>query len=222
MNISTKLKVSASKSATSPSCKTLAVILKRHTAKRNTDKRIKINITDNDLTNSKTLHSELELIDKSVFKICGLGLTNVEPEAESQEYFAHNFLLNGQNVKFRKAKITPTKIGQFVTIWKRNEKGITEPFDISDKFEFYIIATRQNEKFGLFIFPKTVLNENKVLSDKTRGGKRGIRVYPTWDLTTNKQAQKTQLWQTKYFLDISPDKEIDLEKAKNLLSLEVK
>jgi len=68
------------------------------------------------LTNSKTLHSELELIDKSVFKICGLGLTNVEPEAESQEYFAHNFLLNGQNVKFRKAKITPTKIGQFVKL----------------------------------------------------------------------------------------------------------
>ena len=188
--------------------------------KINTDKNIKINITDNDLTKFKTLYSELELIDKSVFKICGLELTNVQREAESQEYFAHNFLLNGQNIKFRKAKITPTKIGQFVTIWKRNENGITEPFDISDKFEFYIIATRQNEKFGLFIFSKTVLHENKILSDKTRDGKRGIRVYPTWDLTTNKQAQKTQLWQTKYFLDISPDREIDLEKARNLLSLE--
>ncbi|WP_317043821.1 MepB family protein [Kaistella haifensis] len=181
---------------------------------------MKIKITDNDLTNSKTLHSELEIIDKSVFKICGFELTNVETEAESQEYFAHNFQLDGQNIKFRTAKITPTKIGQFVTIWKRNEKGITEPFDISDNFEFYIIATRQNEKFGLFIFPKTVLYENRILSDKTRDGKRGIRVYPTWDLTINKQAQKTQLWQTKYFLDISPDKEIDLTKAKNLLSLD--
>ena len=172
------------------------------------------------MINSKPLHSELELIDKSVFKICGLELTNIKTEAESQEYFAHNFLLNRQNIKFRKAKITPTKIGQFVTIWKRNSKGITEPFDISDKFEFYIIATRQNEKIGLFIFPKAVLYENKILSDKTWGGKRGIRVYPIWDVTTNKQAQKTQLWQTKYFLDISPDKEIDLEKARNLLNLE--
>ena len=172
------------------------------------------------MINSKPLHSELELIDKSVFKICGLELTNIKTEAESQEYFAHNFLLNRQNIKFRKAKITPTKIGQFVTIWKRNKKGITEPFDISDKFEFYIIMTRQNENLGLFIFPKTVLYENKILSDKTRDGKRGIRVYPTWDLTVNKQAQKTQLWQTKYFLDISPDNEIDLTKAKNLLSLE--
>jgi hypothetical protein len=138
------------------------------------------------LINSKILHSELELIDKSVFKICGLELTNIETEAESQEYFAHNFLLNGQNIKFRKAKITPTKVGQFVTIWKRNEKGITEPFDISDKFEFYIIVTRQNEKIELFIFPKTVLYVNKILSDETRDGKRGIRVYPTWILTTNK------------------------------------
>jgi hypothetical protein len=172
------------------------------------------------LINSKTSHSELELIDKSVFKICGLELTNVETEAESQEYFAHNFLLDGHDIKFRKAKITPTKNGQFVTIWKRNEKGITEPFDISDKFEFYIIATRQNERFGIFIFSKTVLYENKVLSDKTKKGKRGIRVYPTWDLTANKQAQKTQLWQTKYFLDISPDQEVDLGKARDLLSLE--
>ena len=172
------------------------------------------------MTNSQKTYSELELIDNFVFKMCGLEVSNIKAEAESQEYCAHDFQLNGQNVKFRKAKITPTKIGQFVTIWKRNKKGITEPFDISDKFEFYIIMTRQNENLGLFIFPKTVLYENKILSDKTRDGKRGIRVYPTWDLTVNKQAQKTQLWQTKYFLDISPDNEIDLTKAKNLLSLE--
>jgi len=174
------------------------------------------------LTNSKTLPTELESIDKLVFKACGLELTNVENERESQEYLAYNFLLDGQNVKFRKAKITPTKIGQFVTIWKRNKNGFTEPFEVSDGFEFYIISTRQNENFGLFIFPKSVLYKKKILSDKTKqqDGKRGIRVYPTWDLTTNKQAQKTQSWQTKYFLDISPDKEIDLEKARNLLSLE--
>lgn len=172
------------------------------------------------MTNSTTLHPELELIDQSVFKICGIELTNVESEAESQEYLALNFLLDGQNIKFRKAKITPTKIGQFVTIWKRNEKRITEPFDISDEFEFYIIATRQTENFGLFIFPKSVLYEKKILSDKTKQkeGKRGIRVYPPWDLTTSKQAQKTQIWQTKYFFDLSPNKELNLKKVKEILS----
>lgn len=171
------------------------------------------------MTIFKTNLSELELIDNSVLKPYGLELTNLKPEAESQEYFACNFSLNGQNIKFRKAKITPTKTGQFVTLWKRNENGITMPFDITDNFEFYIVATKQNEKIGLFIFPKAVLYENNILSDKTRAGKRGIRVYPSWDMTTNKQAQKTQLWQSNYFLDISPNKEIDFEKARNLLNL---
>lgn len=165
------------------------------------------------------MYTELELIDKLVFKPCGLELTNVKPELESQEYFAHDFQLNSQNIKFRTAKITPTKTGQFVTIWKRNEKGITTPFSVSDHFDFYIIATRQQQNFGIFIFPKTVLHENKILSDKIRDGKRGIRVYPSWDLTTNKQAQKTQLWQIKYFLEISQDNKIDLKKGIELLSL---
>ncbi|MEO8820835.1 MAG: MepB family protein [Ginsengibacter sp.] len=170
------------------------------------------------MTTSTSIYSELELIDKLVFKTCGLDFTNVQRELESKEYFAHHFQLGGQNIKFRTAKITPTKTGQFVTIWKRNKTGITEPFDIADDIDFYIIAARQNKNFGIFIFPKLALFENKVLSGKTRDGKRGIRVYPTWDLTTNKQAQKTQLWQTKYFLDLSEDQQIDLKRAKHLLS----
>ena len=118
------------------------------------------------------------------------------------------------------AKITPTKTGQFVTIWKRNENGITEPHNLSDKFEFYIIATREETKFGVFIFNKTVLSENKILTNKKDEGKRGIRVYPTWSLTTNKQAQKTQNWQTKYFVEISNEEKIDINKVKKLLNLE--
>ena len=165
------------------------------------------------------MYSQLELIDKSVFQPCGVELTNLEAELESLEYFAHNFQLNGKNAKFRTAKITPTKIGQFVTIWKRNEKGITAPFEITDDIDFYVIATRKGKFFGVFIFPKNILYENRILSDKIREGKRGIRVYSTWDLTTSKQAQKTQLWQTKYFLEISQDKEIDLIRAKELLKI---
>lgn len=170
------------------------------------------------MINSKTIYSELELINEAVFRPCGLKLTNVECEAESKAYFALSFLLNGQKIKFRKAKITPSKTGQFVTIWKRNEKGITEPFDISDEYEHYIIATKQSENFGVFIFSKAVLYEHKILSDKIKHkeGKRGIRVYPPWDLTTSQQAQKTQLWQVNYFLDLSPNKTVDLEKAISL------
>lgn len=58
--------------------------------------------------------SELELVDKLVFKTTGLVLSDLETEAESQEYFAHYFQLSGRTVKFRKAKITPIKTGKFV------------------------------------------------------------------------------------------------------------
>ena len=172
------------------------------------------------MTTLKTIFSELELIDNLVFRTCGIEMKNVETELESQEYFAHNFQLAKKNVKFRIAKITPTKTGQFVTIWKRNEQGITEPFHILDDIDFYIIATRKATNFGLFIFPKTVLYENKILSDKIRDGKRGIRVYPTWDLTASKQAQKTQHWQTKYFIDLSIEMQIDIERLKSILQID--
>lgn len=172
------------------------------------------------MTFEKTPFPELKSIDNLVFKPCNFSLKNIESETESQEYAAHTFQLKEYKVLFRKAKITPTKTGQFVTLWKRNEKGITEPFHLTDEFDFYLIATRTPGKFGVFIFPKNVLHEHRILSDETRDGKRGIRVYPIWDETTNKQAQKTQIWQTEYFLDLSDPKQIDLNRAKNLLSME--
>lgn len=140
-------------------------------------------------------------------------------EKESQEYFAHIFELNKQKVKFRMAKITPTKTGQFVTLWKRNENGITEPHNSNDEFEFYLIATRQAERFGVFIFDKTVLCENRILTSNKEEGKRGIRVYPNWCITENKQAIKTQIWQTKYFVEIANGIETDLNKVKKLLKI---
>lgn len=170
------------------------------------------------MINSKIRYTELELIDQLVFKACGLELTNVVAESESQEYFAHTFQLGELHIKFRTAKITPTKTGQFVALWKRDKKGITAPFNVSDDFNCCIIATRKDLRFGLFIFPKEILHEQGILSDKTKEGKRGIRVYPTWDLTTNKQAKKTQHWQSNYFLTISEDRPIDLARAKSLLN----
>jgi hypothetical protein len=144
---------------------------------------------------------EIELIDSQLFKPQGRKLSNIKIEPESKEYLAHTFHLDGQKVIFRKAKITPTKTGQFVTIWKRNEKGITAPFSISDDFESMIILTQKEDSIGVFIFPKAVLHQNKIISDDKKDGKRGIRVYPPWDIPTSKQALKTQEWQTKYFFE---------------------
>lgn len=172
------------------------------------------------LKNPNLLYSEIKLIDELLFIPCGIKITNCEPENESQDYFAHSFKLKNLIIKYRTAKITPTKTGQFVTLWKRNELGITTPYSVSDSNDFYIIATRKDTKFGLFIFPKTILHQKGILSDECKDGKRGFRVYPAWDETTNKQAQQTQLWQTNYFLDLSQDVKMDLKIAKRLLILE--
>ena len=81
-----------------------------------------------------------------------------------------------------------------------------------------VIGTKTNDYFGQFIFPKSALIENGIISSDFKEGKRGFRLYPAWDETVNKQALKTQKWQSKYFLDSSVASEINLNKAKSLLN----
>lgn len=151
-----------------------------------------------------------------VYDPSGFLLTNFTHHTESSEYEACSFALNSKQVEYRLAKITPTKIGQFVTIWKRNEAGITAPFDQSDKLDFILVAARSGDNFGQFIFSKAVLVEKGILSKKGKGGKRGIRVYPPWDKPTSKQAEKTQAWQSAYFLIIQKNPIPDITLFKKL------
>lgn len=152
-----------------------------------------------------TLFNDLKIINELIYKKCGFELKNLELNSESVEYNACSFEVNGHKIEYRISKITPTKTGQFVTIWKRDKNGITVPFDISDDIDFIVITSKRDNDIGQFIFPKAVLAEKGIISQKGKGGKRGIRVYPSWDTTTNKQAQKTQSWQTKYFFIIQKD-----------------
>jgi len=124
-------------------------------------------------------------------------------EYESQEYGACMYKLNGRRIKFRVAKTTPAKTGQFVTLWKRNDSGITEPHDSSDPFDLFVISVRKDHLFGQFVFTKAVLIKQGILTTSEKEGKRGFRVYPPWDTTENKQAQKTQHWQSDFFLEIN-------------------
>lgn len=164
----------------------------------------------------ESFHADLKIIHDAVYKPCGVELKNFTVNNEGKEYSACSFELNGKKVQQRISKITPTKTGQFVAIWKRNKKGITEPYHISDDLDSIIITARQNENFGQFIFPKSVLAEKGIISSNQKEGKRGIRVYPPWDTVTNKQAEKTQAWQVKYFLTIHKNS-TDLVLARKLL-----
>ena len=83
--------------------------------------------------------------------------------------------------------------------------------------DLFIVSTRNGSNFGQFIFPKSVLHQKGILSDDKKEGKRAIRVYPPWDTTTSKQAQKTQQWQLAYFIPISNEKSIDFDLIKKLI-----
>ena len=157
--------------------------------------------------------SDLLLTQTHVFDQCGFTYTKPIQEIESADYNACYFKLNDLHIRFRTAKITPTKVGQFVTLWKRQANIIIAPFDSSDLINIVIISVRKEQQFGQFVFPKSTLCKQGILTFNGKEGKRGFRVYAPWDLTTNKQAQKTQNWQLNYFLDISNTQSINLEKA---------
>lgn len=151
------------------------------------------------------IHPDLSAVIDLVYRPNGYDCSTPIEEAESAEYGAFALSLNGQNVRFRAAKTTPTKIGQFVTLWKRIGKGPIQPFDQSDPIDFFVISTRSGGSFGHFVFPKSVLVKRSFVAKNGIGGKRAMRVYPPWDKPTSQQALRTQEWQVEYFLDLSRD-----------------
>jgi hypothetical protein len=152
---------------------------------------------------------------ETFYEKIGSELTHFQVEAESSDYAAATFLLNDFKIRYREAKITPTKIGQFVTLWKRNAEGITAPFHISDDFDFAIINVQKGKKSGQFVFSKAVLYQKSIVADDQKDGKRGFRVYPPWDIAENKQAKQTQAWQLDFFIHTTTET-ADFAKAKML------
>ena len=166
-----------------------------------------------------TIHNDLLLAKELLYDNCGYKCSLPEKEKESADYGAYSFLLNNKLIVFRVAKITPTKIGQFVTLWKRIDKRPIQPFDFTDIIDLIVISVRKDCRFGQFVFPNSVLCEKGIISTVTKEGKRAIRVYPPWDEAINKQAQKTQQWQLDYFLEIATEQPVNIEHAKRLYGL---
>ena len=149
------------------------------------------------------MNNNLNIIKSKIYDKCELKIFDFKIETESTEYDACQFELNGKKIICRSSKITPKKVGQFVTFWKRNEKGITEPFSETDQIDFYVINVKTENNFGQFVFPKSELINKGIITTNKKDGKRGFRVYPKWNKTTNKQAEKTQKWQLNYFYEIN-------------------
>lgn len=160
------------------------------------------------------MNTDLKIVKDAVYDKCNFNFTDLTINVESKEYEACQFKLNGMVMLCRNSKITPKKVGQFVTFWKRNEENIIEPYNYLDNINFYIVNVRKENKLGQFVFPKNLLIKQGILSSEAKDGKRGFRIYPSWDIVKNKQAERTQKWQMKFFYIVNND--IDFNHVKKL------
>ena len=138
----------------------------------------------------------------------------VDAEVDNVEYGAAVARIGSRRLRLRVAKVTPTKVGLFVAVWRRSATGSTEPFP-HDDVDHLVIITTEGRRSGLFVFPRPALTRHGIVSVAGRGGKRGFRVYPPWSATANAQAISTQAWQGEFFLDT--DDGVDLDRMRTLL-----
>ena len=155
------------------------------------------------MNKSEILNRNLIDVKTQIYNKVNFQIYKIENEIEVIEYDACRFELNKMKIISRSSKITPKKVGQFVTFWKRNINKTTEPYSETDLIDFYVINVKTETNFGQFVFPKSELINKGIISTKEKDGKRGFRVYPSWDNPKNKQANKAQEWQLKYFYDIN-------------------
>ena len=155
-----------------------------------------------------TFYTVLDHINEVIYKPNQLIVASTEEEQQNIEYAAGTFeLINKlavKTVRFRVAKQTPTKVGQFVTFWEKDAKDMNQPFQYNKSPDLLVITTfKDNNTFGQFVFPKDILLRNDILQSHSTKGKMGIRVYPSWDKPTSNTAIKTQNWQLDYFFKVN-------------------
>jgi hypothetical protein len=163
------------------------------------------------------MFEEINKIESPIFKTFGSRIVNVTEDKECPNYYGCTFQLGSQQIKFRKAKSTPKKIGQFVTLWKRGPNGRTVPYDLDDDFDFYIILSEYGHQCGFFVFPKEILARMGILTSDVRKGKRGFRLYPEWNVPVNNQSLRTKKWQKEYFIEID-NEEKTIEKLQKMFT----
>ena len=161
----------------------------------------------------------LTYVSKMIYEPKNLTLKSVQEEQQNSKYGAGTFQLSSKTVRFRVANITPTKVGQFVAFWEKDENNKNQPYSYEEAPDLLVITTFKNDiEFGQFIFPKEVIFKQNILRSCSTKGKMAIRVYPSWDSPTSKQALKTQEWQLPYFVDMSKPDLLTEEKMIELYS----
>lgn len=132
-------------------------------------------------------------------------LIDLHEEKQNADYEGHTFSMNHQTYRSRLGKKTPKKNGYFVAFWEKNPANQNQAFDFEASPENLLIVIKDENNIGFFNFPKSVLEQKKILRTKTQPGKMAIRLYPIWETDLNPTAQKTQNWQVPYFTNLSKE-----------------
>ncbi|MFB7158167.1 MepB family protein [Lysinibacillus sp. NPDC056232] len=161
----------------------------------------------------------LTYVNELLYEPNDLTIKNICEETQNSDYGAGIFQLNSKLVRFRVAKITPTKIGQFVSFWEKDEANKNQAFSFDNATDLLVINTfNDNGDFGQFVFPKEVLLKQNILKTANTKGKMAIRVYPSWETPTSKQAIATQKWQLPYFIKIDDANSLPIPELLKLYS----
>ena len=159
-----------------------------------------------------------ELLQNTLIPFLKGTFDNYQEEHQNSEYESFSFSINQYSFRNRLAKKIPTKKGYFVVFWEKDNNNKNKAFDYKNSPDFLIVNVFDNEHKGLFVFPKSELLKQKILRTSQVKGKMAIRVYPLWEQSLNKTAEKTQQWQLDYFIDLSC-KTVDYNKLEDILKL---
>lgn len=161
----------------------------------------------------------LAYANKLLYEPNNLTIKNIREETQNSDYGAGVFQLNSKLVRFRVAKITPTKIGQFVSLWEKDNANKNQAFSFDNATDLLVINTfNDHGDFGQFVFPKEVLLKQNILKTANTKGKMAIRVYASWDTPTSKQAIATQKWQLPYFVKVDEKDSLQMQELLKLYS----
>lgn len=169
---------------------------------------------------SKTMNEfnkALTYVNELLYAPHHLTIKNIQEETQNADYGAGLFQLDSKSVRFRVAKITPTKVGQFVSFWEKDAANKNQAFSYENATDLLVINTfHNNGDFGQFVFPKEVLLQQNILKTANTKGKMAIRVYPSWDTPTSKQAIATKKWQSPYFVKVDATSRLSIHELLKL------
>ncbi|MDQ0635946.1 hypothetical protein QFZ40_003855 [Arthrobacter pascens] len=129
----------------------------------------------------------------------------IQIEEQNSDYESGVALIGNEQWRIRTARITPTKQGAFVAVWKRDEGGSTRPFTADESMSGLLVFVEEHERFGVFQFSPAHLISLGYVSSELHPGKRGFRLYPAWSTNLNAQALRTQRAQADAFTELKSE-----------------